>query len=226
MKQTKLVLFTAVIALCSFVAVVYSSCTRDRCSGVACQNGGTCSGGTCNCPTGYTGNLCQQSSILFTNDTYTDISLTVNGTTGTLAAGNSVSYVGTPGATAVVSAVTLGTATYGTLSWSYTDHFPTGGNSLTEPFDVSSDYFYLEMINNTSSQTITTVAVNTQTSSLTTVDNVNILNTGVIYGVGYYSAYPNTSVSASTNTGGNVSWTPYQLNLPFTANQHSLVVAD
>lgn len=36
-----------------------TSCTPDKCKGVTCQNGGTCSKGNCNCATGYEGANCQ-----------------------------------------------------------------------------------------------------------------------------------------------------------------------
>lgn len=39
--------------------VLLSSCKRNACEGISCQNGGTCQNGDCKCPDGYTGRFCE-----------------------------------------------------------------------------------------------------------------------------------------------------------------------
>ena len=63
MKSLRLVALSALLTVGAFSAVVYTSCSKDACSGVTCQNGGTCSGGNCTCPTGYEGTNCETKSI-------------------------------------------------------------------------------------------------------------------------------------------------------------------
>ncbi len=58
MKSIKHIVFAAFVTLGVFSAVVYTSCTKDACKGVTCDNGGTCSGGNCTCVTGYYGTSC------------------------------------------------------------------------------------------------------------------------------------------------------------------------
>ena len=43
----------------SFAGVLlYSSCEKNPCNGVSCENGGSCNGGACYCPTGFEGPTC------------------------------------------------------------------------------------------------------------------------------------------------------------------------
>ena len=226
MKKTRLVLLTSVITLMAFAAIVYSSCKKDPCSGVNCQNGGACSNGSCVCPSGYSGSFCELSSITFSNDTYTPISITVNNSPATIDVGSSVTFSGTAGSTAAVYASTSGSTTGGTqvgqlIVWSYTDKFPVNGSTLTEPFDVSSDYFFLKMINVNSSQSIITVKVNYQTTAEVD-DNVTIPNDGNTYDIGYYSAYSNTEVYATSSSSGFWTWFP---SIPNTANAEVTLTA-
>lgn len=62
MKQFKQIALTALLSISAFGAVVYTSCNKDECKDVVCQNGGTCSGGTCTCATGYEGTNCETKS--------------------------------------------------------------------------------------------------------------------------------------------------------------------
>ncbi len=58
MKLFRQIALSAMITLSAFAAVVYSSCSKDACSGVTCSNGGTCSGGNCTCTSGWGGKHC------------------------------------------------------------------------------------------------------------------------------------------------------------------------
>lgn len=44
--------------MCVFGSVLYTGC-KNKCGSTTCQNGGTCSDNVCICPTGYSGNACQ-----------------------------------------------------------------------------------------------------------------------------------------------------------------------
>ena len=55
LKHIALVTFLSIGAFC---AVMYTSCSKDACKGVTCNNGGTCSGGNCTCVAGYYGVSC------------------------------------------------------------------------------------------------------------------------------------------------------------------------
>ena len=63
MKLIKQIAFGAMLTISAFCAVIYSSsCNKDKCKDVTCQNGGTCSGGTCTCLVGYEGTNCETKS--------------------------------------------------------------------------------------------------------------------------------------------------------------------
>ncbi len=57
--KNKLLLLVVILMIMFLGSIVYSSCTKDPCSGVTCLNGGACGGGTCDCPVGYSGTQCQ-----------------------------------------------------------------------------------------------------------------------------------------------------------------------
>jgi hypothetical protein len=59
MKNFKYIFFTALLALCAFSVITYTSCKRDKCKTVACKNGGACNDGDCTCPSGYKGDFCE-----------------------------------------------------------------------------------------------------------------------------------------------------------------------
>lgn len=62
MKSIKYIALSAFLTLSAFCAVLYSSCTKDECKDVTCQNGGVCSGGNCTCVVGYEGTRCETKS--------------------------------------------------------------------------------------------------------------------------------------------------------------------
>jgi hypothetical protein len=59
MKLIKHIALGGLLTVSAFTAVLYTSCSKDACKGVTCNNGGTCSGGNCTCTTGYEGTNCQ-----------------------------------------------------------------------------------------------------------------------------------------------------------------------
>jgi hypothetical protein len=226
MKQFRVFLLTSIITISPFGTVIYTSCKKDPCKGVTCQNGGACNNGSCSCPTGYSGTYCQNSMITFTNDAYTVINITVNGSSTTINPGSSVSFIGGAGSTATVSASTSGTTTTGSqvgdlISWSFTDNFPTDGDLLTEPLDVSSSYFYLYVINRDPSVPITSIQVNSEP-----VDNVTIPNDANTYAIGYYLALSGNAITATFATGGTYSSVTWNPSIPYISNATVTVTAN
>lgn len=67
----KYILYTVLLTMCAFTAVVYTGCTKDeatdKCAGINCVYG-TCISGVCKCNTGYTGTLCDK-KLCETNNT-------------------------------------------------------------------------------------------------------------------------------------------------------------
>lgn len=59
MKSIRNAALTALLTIGAFSAITYTSCNKDECKDVVCQNGGTCVSGTCTCPTGYEGTNCE-----------------------------------------------------------------------------------------------------------------------------------------------------------------------
>jgi hypothetical protein len=52
----------ALVLFSSAVVAGVSSCNIDKCKLTVCKNEGSCSEGTCTCPTGFTGNRCQDTA--------------------------------------------------------------------------------------------------------------------------------------------------------------------
>ncbi|MCW3124093.1 MAG: hypothetical protein JWQ38_3585 [Flavipsychrobacter sp.] len=61
-NRLKTILLSAVVTCSAFVAVVYTSCNRDKCKTIVCANGGVCNSGACICPSGYEGSNCETAS--------------------------------------------------------------------------------------------------------------------------------------------------------------------
>jgi hypothetical protein len=62
MKSLRNIALSAIMTIGAFSAITYTSCNKDECKDVVCQNGGTCVNGTCSCPTGYEGANCETKS--------------------------------------------------------------------------------------------------------------------------------------------------------------------
>ncbi len=195
MKQTKVFLLTALITIAGFGAIISQSCKKDKCKGVACQNTGLCSNGVCSCPTGYSGAFCENSSIVYVNNGYTDLNMVVGGATLVVPALSSSSISGPAGSAIQVTSVYTQGSFGEAIDWAdFTDYFPTGGDTRTEPFDIAAGYFFLQM-KNVSSYVINSLYVNYQTPAATH-EYPYIPNDGQIYDIGYYDAYSTTDVHA------------------------------
>ena len=62
MKSLRRIALTALVTFSAFGAITYTSCNKDECKDVVCQNGGTCNAdnGSCACATGYEGTSCEK----------------------------------------------------------------------------------------------------------------------------------------------------------------------
>ncbi len=226
MKHAKKVLLTAITTMLIFSAIIYSSCHKDPCSGVNCLNGGSCSNGNCLCPSGFNGNRCQYTSIVYYNNTYTPMYITINGSSATIPVGGSVEYDGLPGNHADGTAYTSGQTNSGSqigvqISWDLVDNFPSIG-PLEVDINVSSDYFFLRIINY-SPYNISQEYVNSGLASQT-LDNIFIPNDRNYYDMGYYKAWTNSNVYLYTAS-GSIKWLSDPIPLDFTVNQHYLFAA-
>ena len=202
--------------LTAFSAILYTSCHKDPCSGVNCLNGGSCSNGSCLCPSGFTGLRCENlatTTITYNNNTFTPVSISINGVAASIPAGGSVFYSGLYGDAAVGTAST--NVQFGLiLSWDLSDLFPPNGTSVVN-INVSSTHFFLFITNN-SVYTIGQVYVNYGLTTQT-YDAVNIPHDDYNYSIGYYDAYTNSNLYLLTPGGGHF-WS-YNISLSFTENQ-------
>ena len=231
MKKAKFFITTVFILVASVLAVVYSSCSSStNCTNVVCLNGGSCSGGKCQCPAGFSGARCQtraNSAIMYTNNTYTPITINVNGTTKTIPAGTSAAFAGQYASQAVMTANTTGNSgslansnpsglVGMTLNWSRTDSFPIT-DTLRIPLNVGPTYFFLRMQNNDPKNIIDFyVNISFPGPGEQVFQDVTIPNNGVVYDMGYYLAFSSSNVQVQTSD-SRVIWKA--VSLPFTNNQ-------
>lgn len=82
MKPFRNVLFTAMLVLSAFTAVLYTACSKVKCGGTTCQNGGTCADSKCLCLTGYSGSDCGTSWSSKFIATYTNCTKTCTPSSG------------------------------------------------------------------------------------------------------------------------------------------------
>ena len=162
MKKTRSVIFTAIITLLAFGAAIYTSCNKDRCSNVACQNGGTCVNGYCSCTYGYEGDHCEirvKTTIEYWNHGFTDITLTLNNVAYTVPPGRSKGFQGGYGDTLQGLATTQGQ--YGRMiRWdSLFTLFPQSGTTTID-LHIPQTYFFLRVINDSSSSLLKEFRVN------------------------------------------------------------------
>jgi hypothetical protein len=218
MKQTKAIAFTVMVTLLSFGAVIYSSCRRDRCKTLNCQNGGTCNDGFCYCPSGFTGTYCQTanvSTIVFKNKTFTRVSLIINGSDYSVDTGTFITFTGSYGDTLKGNAKTHGAYGLNVDLDAFKLVFPVHG-SLVYDLNVNPNFFFLKATNNNPTVPyITQVYVNYKDPD-STLDITSIYNDGKPYFIGYYKATDSTAVRLEKTPDY---WPFNSLSLPMTINQ-------
>jgi len=208
LKQSKKILITILSVLSTLSITIYNSCKKDPCNGVSCSNGGVCVGGKCNCPSGYSGTSCQiqdPSTLIYQNNTYTPVNITINGTSSVIPVGGTVLYKGIPGGAATGSASTQGVTNSGlanglTLTWSFSDVYPAANTSFTEYINVPANYYFLRIINN-SNYFILQEYLDFNYSTLTaqTVDTITVYNErGEVNNFGYYSVDSSSNIYLTT----------------------------
>ncbi len=231
MKNIKIFALVALLMTTIGGTVIVTSCSKSSCSGLVCQNGGSCSSGKCSCPAGFSGTFCQfhaNTAIQYVNNTFTPITISVNGVIQTIVAnGGTVAFKGASGSAATGSASTSGTASSLGIStdggviglpinWSINNIFP-NTDTLRVPLDVGATYFFLRMINNRSTNIIN-FYVNVDFPYGNFYQDVTVPNSGNTYDLGYYLAYPGGNVQAQTSD-SKVIWMPVNLPQPFGSNQ-------
>ncbi len=198
MKNIKLIVLTLMVSATFAGVVIFSACTKTSCSNIVCKNGGTCSSGKCQCLAGYSGVYCQvaaTTAISYKNNTFTPITIGVNGLTAIIPAGGSVAFRGSANAVASGSATTFGTAnelgisTSGgiiglTINWAINNTFPTS-DTLKVPLDIGASYFFLRL-KNSGTKNIIDFYVNVGFSYGEVYQDVTIPNDGNTYDMGYY----------------------------------------
>jgi hypothetical protein len=80
MKSLKHIALGAFLVAGTFGVTLYSSCSKDKCKDVVCNNGGSCNEGVCSCPTGYEGANCETLSRAKFVGTYAGTEICSQGT--------------------------------------------------------------------------------------------------------------------------------------------------
>jgi len=201
MNNFKTLLAMVVIASACCLAMVATSCHRDKCAGVSCRNGGACSGGQCKCPTGYSGKNCEFSSVDLKNNTFTTVLITIGTSHDSVLAGATKSFVGTAGTP--FRATASATGQYGvTYDWNIGDTFPSDGAQTSIPLDIGADYFFLK-VSNVAVLPINYLTVNLGTA-YQTVETVLFPADRYPYGAGYYNTLTSTIFRVGLSNGSQV----------------------
>ena len=215
MKKTRPVIATAIITLLTFGAIVYTSCTKDRCKNVMCQNGGTCSNGYCSCPSGFQGDHCETgvtTTIQYWNHGYTDIILTLNNVAYTVPAGRSKGFTGAYGDSLKGNAYTGGR--YGDqITWdSIATPFPQS-ETTTVDLHIPPNYFFL-FVNNQSDTTLREFQINSNSEEVIFTPP---LAHPSFTAIGYFHATSTSNVVIIATNSAQI-WAD-TLNLPLTQDQ-------
>ena len=137
--------------------------------------------------------------IIFRNNLYTDIAITLVGEgSDVIAPGDSVIFTlsenpGTFSYTAETSGETAGGTQIGLLiTWNYSNIDVSTLEFKRINLILTSAYFFMRM-QNTGAHTLSPIYVNYGLTDQT-MDNISIPNNSVLYNIGYYRAYSNTQV--------------------------------
>ena len=209
MKLIRSIIATVIITLSAFGAFVYTSCTKDKCAKIVCQNGGSCSNGFCTCPRGHTGDFCEipaTSNIQYFNHSFTDLTLTLNNVAYVIHPGYSKGFTGNFGDSLNGNAFTKGP--YGEqINWDTVSNVFGISGTQNVYFDVSPRYFFVTVQNDSASSVIREVIVN---RTLPTEADIILPPPYLTYAlttqIGYFyldSATSNVYVKSKTNWGFN-----------------------
>ncbi len=227
MNKIRTFLLTTLVCLSLSTALIYTSCNKATCTGVVCENNGTCSAGVCTCPTGYSGTFCENAAasvITFRNNTYTPVSITINGVGQNIPVGGTVAFAGSYGTIASGGASTSASTPYGintangtigdVILWNKNIPFPVK-DTLRDTLNVGRSYFFLRLVNK-SAYGIIDYYVNYLFSYGQYYYDATLPNDGKTYDMGYYLAYSSSNVQTQDSHSGVV-WKA--VTLPFTENQ-------
>ncbi|MBL7994063.1 hypothetical protein JNM05_01715 [bacterium] len=151
------------------------------------------------CTSKTSGSSSKQFDIIFVNNLYTDIALTLTGEgSDVISPGDSVIFTlnenpGSFGYTAETSGETSGGTQIGLLiTWNYTDIDVSTLEYKRINLILTSSYFFMRMRNN-GSHVLSPIYVNYGLTDQT-MDNISIPFDNVLYNIGYYRAFSNTQV--------------------------------
>ncbi|MFI5196138.1 MAG: calcium-binding EGF-like domain-containing protein [Chitinophagales bacterium] len=228
-KRIGPIFIAALLTLAALIAVMYTSCKKDTCSGVICLNGGTCSGGRCKCPAGYTSKNCETIAttyITYKNNTFTPVTIVINGKASVIAASHSITYSGQYTTYLFGSASTSGSTDSGEvvgdlITWNIANPFPISDTAAIG-LDVSPTYFYLKIKNNNPHYSIAGFYYGDSISGGYFFVSINIPGDGVMYDLGYYNAYDNNNgITFVSSSGANLF---VNFTLPFVNNQYYIAI--
>ena len=168
-------------------------------------------------------------TLVYQNNTFTPITIAVNGTSAIIAPGGTASFTGQYNAPATGTASTSGaSSTFGvttaggilglTIAWDINNTFPSG-DSQRVPLDVGATYFFLRLANKTP-RNIIDYYVNINFSYGSYYLDATIPNDGKTYDMGYYLAYSTSNVQTQS-TSSSIFYSA--VSLPFTSNQSATI---
>jgi len=213
------------------IIILTFSCEEETvspCAGVVCKNDGVCRNGACQCSPRYKGEFCEtlnEGTVTFVNNSQTAITINANGEQSQIAKGGNLVVAEIIGESVTFTAETSGKNASGNLIglklvWSSISYEVTN-TPRTVPLDISSEFFFLNVKNNSASNIFQGLYVNFGLNSQTFDNNFSLPADGIIYPIGYYRAFTNTKVRMNIfNKPSFYEWTHgSNFTFPFTKNQ-------
>ncbi len=164
-----------------------------------------------------------RTDLVFRNNVFTDVNLTLEGDTRTLAAGDSITFNDFEGFETTYSAETSGKSTQGLivgLAIYWQEKIVLNGTKMVVDLDLAKDYFYLYITNN-GEHHLAPLYVNFGLPEQT-IDNVVMQANGTRYQIGYYRAFSETVIRANWMDDPTLftKWVQgTDFSLPFSKNQ-------